>query len=54
MGVVDVSDVDNVEPGDKVTLFGEEPSVDEVADKIGTIVNEVVCAVGKRVPRFYI
>jgi alanine racemase len=28
--------------------------VDEVAEKIGTIHYEVVCAVGKRVPRVYI
>jgi len=27
--------------------------VDEVADLIGTIVNEIVCTVGKRVPRVY-
>jgi len=52
--MVDVSDVEDVQPGDEVILFGEEISVDEVAASIGTIVNEVVCAVGERVPRLYV
>lgn len=52
--MVDVSDVEDVQPGDEVILFGEEISVDEVAASIGTIVNEVICAVGKRVPRIYV
>jgi alanine racemase len=54
MCMVDVSGVRNVQPGDEVILFGEGLSVDEVAEKIGTINYEVVCAVGKRVPRIYI
>ena len=37
-----------------VILFGEGLSVEEIATKIGTIVNEVVCTVNKRVPRLYI
>ncbi len=52
--MVDVSDVEGVQPRDEVILFGEEISVDEVAGNIGTIVNDVVCAVGKRVPRIYV
>ncbi len=52
--MVDVSDIEDVQPGDEVILFGEEIPVDEVATNIGTIVNEVVCAVGKRVPRIYV
>ncbi|NIO03829.1 MAG: hypothetical protein GTO13_05535 [Proteobacteria bacterium] len=35
-------------------LFGEELSVDEIAAKVGTINYEIVCAVGKRVPRVYV
>jgi len=54
MCMVDVSEVENVQPGDEVILFGEGLPVDEVAGKIGTINYEVVCAVGKRVPRVYI
>ena len=48
----------NVEVGDDVVLFGEMGNqtitVDEIADKIGTINYEVVCGVSKRVPRVYI
>ncbi len=57
--MVDVTDVPgNVEVGDDVVLFGEMGNqtitVDEIADKIGTINYEVVCGVSKRVPRVYI
>jgi alanine racemase len=54
MCMVDVSEVEHVQPGDEVILFGEALPVDEVAEKIGTINYEVVCAVGKRMPRIYI
>jgi len=54
MCMVDVSDVKDVQPGDEVILFGEGLPVEEIATKIGTIVNEVVAVVGKRVPRIYI
>jgi len=54
MCMIDVSGVKNVQSGDEVILFGEGLPVDEVAGKIGTINYEVVCAVGKRVPRVYI
>ncbi len=53
MCMIDVSGVENVRPGDEVILFGEGLPVDEVAEKLGTINYEVVCAVGKRVPRVY-
>jgi alanine racemase len=54
MCLVDVSGIKNVRAGDEVILFGEEISVDEVAHNIGTINYEVVCGVGKRVPRVYV
>jgi len=54
MCMVDASGVEDVRPGDEVVLFGEDPPVWEFATKIGTIPNEVVCAVSKRVPRLYI
>jgi len=54
MCMVDVSEVENVHPGDEVILFGKGLPVDEIAMKIGTINYEVVCAVGKRVPRVYV
>jgi len=54
MCMVDASNVEDVQPGDEVILFGEGLPVEEIATKIGTIVNEVVAAVNKRVPRLYI
>jgi alanine racemase len=54
MCMIDVSNVKNVQPGEEVVLFGKGLPVDEIAEKIGTINYEVVCAVGKRVPRVYV
>jgi alanine racemase len=53
MCMIDASIVENVQPGDEVILFGEGLPADEIAEKIGTINYEVVCAVSKRVPRVY-
>ncbi|MBN2260418.1 MAG: alanine racemase [Clostridiales bacterium] len=44
----------DIHRGDIVELFGENISIDEVAGNIGTINYEVVCMIGKRVPRMYI
>jgi len=54
MCMVDVSSVEGVRPGDEVILFGRDLAVAEIAAKIGTINYEVVCGVGKRVPRIYV
>lgn len=53
MCMVDVSGIKDVRVGDEVILFGKGLSVDEIARKIGTINYEVVCGIGKRVPRIY-
>jgi len=53
MCMVDVSGVKDVKCGDQVTIFGKDPSVEELAEKIGTINYEVTCNVSKRVPRVY-
>lgn len=56
--MVDVSDINNINLGDEVILFGKSGNnivtVEEVAKAIGTINYEVLCAVSKRVPRIYI
>jgi alanine racemase len=56
--MVDVTDVENVSLGDEVILFGDGsfgvPHIDEVAEILGTISYEVLCMVGRRVPRVYI
>ncbi|MCK4221735.1 MAG: alanine racemase, partial [Dehalococcoidia bacterium] len=54
MCMIDVSGVEDVQTGDEVILFGEDPPVEELAEKIGTINYEVVSTVGKRVPRIYV
>lgn len=55
--MVDVTDIPRVSVGDEVVLIGkqgkEEITVDEIASKIGTISYEVLCSIGKRVPRIY-
>lgn len=52
--MVDVTDIPNVSLNDEVLLFGgQDLSVEEVAEQLGTINYEVVCMVGKRVPRLY-
>lgn len=44
----------NVKIGDVVTLFGEGSiSIDTYASWLGTINYEIVCMIGKRVPRIY-
>jgi alanine racemase len=55
--MVDVTDVPGVCEGDEVTLFGpaggECLPVEDLADEIGTISYELLCAVSRRVPRVY-
>ena len=55
MCMVDTTDLD-VRPvvGDRVTVFGNARSADELADALGTINYEITCDVGKRVRRLYI
>lgn len=53
--MLDVSDIDDVKSGDEVTVIGEGSlSFDDMAQLTGTINYELVCLVGKRVPRVYI
>jgi len=58
MCMVDVTDVQDVQAGDIATIFGYDDgaviSVDEVAQKAGTISYEMLCALTKRVPRVYV
>lgn len=56
--MLDVTEVPGVSVGDEVVLYGrqgeEQISIREVAQLIGTITYDVVCSVGKRVPRVYV
>ncbi len=55
--MLDVTDIEDVKIGDEVLVFGPglngEPTADDIARNTGTINYEVVCLVGKRVPRIY-
>lgn len=55
--MVDLGD-DRYEPGQEVTVVGgygeESVGVERMAEELGTINYEVVCGIGKRVPRRYI
>jgi alanine racemase len=56
--MLDVTDVKGVREGDYITVIGtdksETISADEIAKNNGTIGYEMICAIGERVPRFYI
>ena len=55
--MLDVTDIGDVNIGDEVIVFGDgthgEPTADMLAANTDTINYEVVCLVGKRVPRIY-
>jgi alanine racemase len=55
--MVDVSSIPGARRGDEVVLYGrqgeEQITVEEIAGQIGTINYELLCAINKRVPRFY-
>lgn len=53
--MADVSGLNEVREGDEALLFGPPHiSIDEVAARLGTINYEVICMIGKRVPRVYV
>lgn len=55
--MVDVTGIPDVKEGDKVTLIGQDGdesiSIEEVANLVGSFNYELVCDIGKRVPRVY-
>jgi alanine racemase len=55
---LDVTDVPGVELGDVVTIYGKDGQdsivVSDVAAEIGTVTSDLLCALGRRVPRYYI
>jgi alanine racemase len=55
--MIDVTDIPEASEGDEVILFGPAEGaclpVEELAERIGTISYELLCAVGRRVPRIY-
>ena len=55
--MVDVSDIDGVKPGDRVTLVGHDGDgfipIEEPADMSGSFNYEFACNIGRRVERSY-
>lgn len=55
---LDVTDVPEAALGDVVTIYGKEGEaaieVSDVAREIGTVTSDLLCALGRRVPKFYL
>lgn len=56
--MIDITGIEDVKVGDEVVLFGEQLggfiSIDELAEKLGTINYEIVCMISRRIPRVYV
>ena len=55
--MLDVTEIEDVKVGDEVILFGYEEgslNADDIAAKLNTISYEILCMVGRRVPRVYV
>lgn len=53
MCMIDISNVEAKE-GDEVLIFGDSPSIQEIAKSIGTIPYEILTSISSRVKRIYI
>jgi alanine racemase len=55
---LDLTDVPEAVLGDVVTIYGKDGEasieVSEVAHEIGTVTSDLLCALGRRVPKFYV
>lgn len=55
--MLDITDIENVSTGDEVTVIGTDGdccvSAEEIANLTNTINYEIICIIGKRVPRVY-
>ncbi len=58
LSAVDVTDIADAQIGDVVTIYGQDREacvqVDQIAREIGTVTSDLLCALGRRVPRFYV
>ena len=56
--LLDVTDITGVDVGEEVTLLGDSEHCSitalEIAQQLGTVPYEVLCLIGKRVPRIYV
>jgi alanine racemase len=58
LAMLDVTNVPEVSLGDVATIYGADGAVaihvSDVAREIGTVTSDLLCALGRRVPRFYV
>ncbi len=54
MCMIDLSDIPRAQVGSEVEIFGENISIEALAEASGTIIEELMCAISKRVPRIYV
>ena len=56
--MLDVTDVRGIALGDVVTIYGKDGKsaieVSDVAPEIGTVTSDLLCALGRRVPKYYV
>ena len=56
--MLDVTDLPDAKIGDVVTIYGQDGAaridVSDVAREIGTVTSDLLCALGRRVPKFYV
>lgn len=51
---IDVTEIPNVAEGTEVTIFGELPTIEQIATQLDTIPYEVLTSVSRRVKRVYV
>lgn len=61
LAMLDVTEVPEARIGDVVTIVGAQPSAngnalyaDDVAHELGTVTSDLLCAIGRRVPRVFV
>jgi len=58
LAMLDVTDVPEAHLGDVATIYGSDGGaaieVSDVARELGTVTSDLLCALGQRVPRFYL
>ncbi len=58
LSMADVTGIEEVRVGDVATIYGADgpttQHVSQVAHELGTVTSDLLCALGKRVPRFYL
>jgi alanine racemase len=58
LALLDVTDIPGVDVGDEIILIGQSEHCSitalEIAQELGTVPYEILCSIGKRVPRIYV